>query len=113
MHTKTACSTHTWSAPGCSIRLIETGRSHSPPGAEAIPAVGTGSAFVRISTPIKIMKSGNQDKVEGTAKDVKGRLKESAGALTSDARLKREGRADQVEGRVQKAVSKIKKKLED
>jgi uncharacterized protein YjbJ (UPF0337 family) len=57
------------------------------------------------------MKSGNRDKAEGTGKDLKGRVKEGAGALTRDARLKREGRADQAEGRGQKAVGKVKKKL--
>ena len=68
----------------------------------------------RVSHPpqpriIMTMKSGNRDKAEGTAKDLKGRAKESAGVMGNNPRLKREGRADQGEGRVQKAVGHLKK----
>ena len=38
---------------------------------------------------------------------VKGRVKEAAGALTGDRRLKREGRADQARSSVKNAVDKI------
>lgn len=38
---------------------------------------------------------------------VKGRLKEAAGALTGDRRLKNEGRADQARSSVKNAVDKI------
>jgi uncharacterized protein YjbJ (UPF0337 family) len=37
----------------------------------------------------------------------KGRVKEAAGALTGDRRLKREGRVDQTKGSVKKAVDKV------
>jgi uncharacterized protein YjbJ (UPF0337 family) len=37
----------------------------------------------------------------------KGRVKEAAGALTGDRRLKREGRADQARSSVKNAVDKI------
>lgn len=38
---------------------------------------------------------------------VKGRVKEAAGALTGDRRLKNEGRADQAKSSVKNAVDKI------
>jgi uncharacterized protein YjbJ (UPF0337 family) len=41
----------------------------------------------------------------------KGRVKEAAGALTGDQRLKREGHADQAKGSVKKAVDKVAEKV--
>jgi len=55
----------------------------------------------------------DKDRIEGTAKQVKGAIKEGAGKLTGDAKLKTEGRADQVEGKVQNAVGGAKDKLRD
>lgn len=37
----------------------------------------------------------------------KGRVKEAAGALAGDQRLKREGHADQAKGSLKKAVDKV------
>lgn len=37
----------------------------------------------------------------------KGRVKEAAGALTGDQRLKRDGHADQAKGSLKKAVDKV------
>ena len=37
----------------------------------------------------------------------KGRVKEAAGALTGDQRLKREGHIDQSKGSLKKAVDKV------
>jgi uncharacterized protein YjbJ (UPF0337 family) len=37
----------------------------------------------------------------------KGRVKEAAGALTGDQRLKREGHVDQAKGSLKKAVDKV------
>jgi uncharacterized protein YjbJ (UPF0337 family) len=37
----------------------------------------------------------------------KGRLKEAAGALSGDRRLKNEGRVDQAKGSAKKAVDKV------
>ncbi|HEV7942640.1 MAG TPA: CsbD family protein [Solirubrobacteraceae bacterium] len=37
----------------------------------------------------------------------KGPVKEAAGALTSDKRLKREGQADRAKGSLKKAVDKV------
>lgn len=45
--------------------------------------------------------------------DLKGRVKEAAGDLTDDDRLKREGKADQAEGKVKDAVDTARDKAGD
>ena len=42
-----------------------------------------------------------------TGDKAKGRLKEAAGALTGDKRLKAEGKTDQLAGKVKGAVEKV------
>ncbi len=42
----------------------------------------------------------------GKADVVKGRIKEAAGALTGNDRLREEGKADQAVGKVKQAVAK-------
>ena len=48
----------------------------------------------------------------GKTDELKGRVKEAAGALTGDANRKREGRVDQAAGKIrqnaEKAIDKIK-----
>ena len=46
----------------------------------------------------------NDNKKEGTAKDLSGKVKEGAGKAVDDDKMKREGKADQVEGSAQKTV---------
>ena len=41
--------------------------------------------------------------MSGTTDVVKGRIKEAAGALTNDDKLREEGKADQVAGKVKQA----------
>jgi uncharacterized protein YjbJ (UPF0337 family) len=55
------------------------------------------------------MKTSAQDKVEGTAKDVRGKVKEAAGRAVGNPNLQDEGVADQVEGKVQKKTGDVKK----
>jgi uncharacterized protein YjbJ (UPF0337 family) len=43
----------------------------------------------------------------GTVDKVKGRVKEAAGALTGDKKLKRDGQADQTAGKLKAAGEKI------
>ena len=57
------------------------------------------------------MKDSTHDKMEGTAKEAKGAVKQGAGKLVGDERLQAEGRADKVEGRVQKKVGEVEKVL--
>jgi len=55
----------------------------------------------------------DKDRVEGAAKNVGGKIKEAAGKITGDEKLKREGQTDQVEGKVQNVVGGVKDKLRD
>ena len=55
----------------------------------------------------------DHDRIEGAAKNIGGKIKEAAGKITGDEKLKAEGRADQVEGKVQNTVGGIKDTLRD
>ena len=54
----------------------------------------------------------DKDRVEGSAKNVKGKAKTAAGKILGDE-LKNEGRADQVKGKVQNTVGGIKDELRE
>ena len=43
----------------------------------------------------------------GKADEVKGRVKEAAGALTDDRKLKRQGKADQAVGKIKQKAGKL------
>lgn len=49
----------------------------------------------------------------GEADKAKGRIKEAAGALANDKKLKREGKLDQVAGDVKGAVGKVVDTVKD
>jgi uncharacterized protein YjbJ (UPF0337 family) len=49
----------------------------------------------------------------GTTDKVKGRVKEAAGALTGDKKLKNEGKADQATGSAKKAAEKVVDKAKE
>ena len=51
--------------------------------------------------------------MSGKTDEVKGRVKEAAGALTDDDKLRREGKADQASGKVKQAVDKVIDKAKD
>ena len=57
------------------------------------------------------MKSSIQDKAEGTAKNIAGRVKEVAGKAVGNPRLQADGTAEKVEGQIQKKIGDIKKVL--
>jgi uncharacterized protein YjbJ (UPF0337 family) len=44
---------------------------------------------------------------DGKTDDAKGRIKESAGALTGDDELKNEGKKDQAAGKVKDGIDKV------
>jgi uncharacterized protein YjbJ (UPF0337 family) len=50
----------------------------------------------------------DKDRVEGSAEQAKGKIKEVAGKVTGDSKLQGEGKAGQVKGKVQNAVGGIK-----
>ena len=49
----------------------------------------------------------------GKSDELKGRVKEAAGILTGDKRLKREGKADQAVGKIKQKVEKVIDKVKD
>jgi len=49
----------------------------------------------------------------GKTDELKGRVKEAAGALTGDAKLKQEGRLDQAVGKIKQTVDKVIDKAKD
>ena len=53
----------------------------------------------------------DKDRIIGSAKVVKGNVKEAAGKAVGDAKLERQGKADKIEGKVQNAVGGIKDTL--
>jgi uncharacterized protein YjbJ (UPF0337 family) len=55
----------------------------------------------------------DRDRVEGAAKNIGGKIKEAAGNLSGDEKLKREGQADQVTGKVQNTVGGLKDKVRE
>lgn len=55
----------------------------------------------------------DHDRIEGSAKQMGGSIKEGIGKLTGDEKLKAEGRADKVEGKVQNTVGGVKDAIRD
>jgi uncharacterized protein YjbJ (UPF0337 family) len=53
----------------------------------------------------------DKDRIEGTAKQAKGAIKEAVGKVVGDAKLQADGKADRVEGKVQNAVGGLKDTL--
>lgn len=49
----------------------------------------------------------------GTTDKVKGRVKEAAGALTDDKKLKNEGKVDQAVGKMKNAAEKVLDKTKE
>lgn len=57
--------------------------------------------------------SVNNDRVEGSATNIGGKLKEGFGKLTGDSKLEAEGKADQVKGKIQNAIGGVKDTLRE
>ena len=55
----------------------------------------------------------DKDRVVGSAKQVKGAVKQVVGKAVGDAKLQSEGKADKIEGKVQNAVGGLKDTVED
>jgi uncharacterized protein YjbJ (UPF0337 family) len=55
----------------------------------------------------------DKDRIEGSANQAKGALKQTAGKITGDAKLQAEGAADKAKGKVQNAVGGAKDALRD
>jgi uncharacterized protein YjbJ (UPF0337 family) len=55
----------------------------------------------------------DRDRVEGAGKNVAGKVKEAAGKVTGDEKLKREGQVDQVKGKVRNVIGGAKDELRE
>lgn len=55
----------------------------------------------------------NNDRIEGIGKQASGAVKEAAGKLTGDAKLKAEGKSEKLAGKVQNAVGGVKDAARD
>lgn len=51
--------------------------------------------------------------MSGKAEEIKGRVKEAAGAMTDDDKLRREGKIDQATGKVKQAAEKVVDKAKE
>ena len=57
------------------------------------------------------MRSSTQDQMEGTFHQMKGRIKEIAGELTDNPKLKAAGTYEKMSGIVQEKIGQVKKGL--
>jgi uncharacterized protein YjbJ (UPF0337 family) len=64
--------------------------------------------FGQIATGLEALKHDTS----GKSDEVKGRVKQAAGALTGDKKLERQGKVDQAAGKLKQAAEKVKKKAE-
>jgi uncharacterized protein YjbJ (UPF0337 family) len=55
----------------------------------------------------------NKDRIEGSAEQAKGKIKEVAGKVTGDSKLETEGKADQVAGKIQNTVGGMKDAIKE
>ncbi len=55
----------------------------------------------------------NKDRIEGSAEQAKGKVKEVAGKITGDSKLETEGKADQIAGKVQNTIGGIKDSVKE
>jgi len=53
----------------------------------------------------------DEDRVEGSAKQMKGNLKTGAGKVLGDSKLQAEGKSEKAEGKLQNAIGGIKDAL--
>lgn len=53
----------------------------------------------------------DKDRIEGSAREIKGAVKQVVGKAVGDAKLESDGKADRIEGKVQNAVGGIKDTL--
>ena len=55
----------------------------------------------------------HKDEVKGSAKKLRGEVKDKVGKATEDDNLRAAGKADKAEGSIQKGVGKVKDKVRD
>jgi uncharacterized protein YjbJ (UPF0337 family) len=55
----------------------------------------------------------DKDRIAGSAKEIKGSIKETIGKAVGDAKLESEGKADKIAGKVQNAIGGLKDALKE
>jgi uncharacterized protein YjbJ (UPF0337 family) len=55
----------------------------------------------------------DKDRIEGSARELKGKVKETIGKATGDAKMRGEGAAEKAAGKVQNAIGGAKDALRD
>jgi len=55
----------------------------------------------------------DKDRIDGSANQAKGAVKEAVGKVTGDSKLKAEGVADKAKGKVQNAIGGVKDAVRD
>ena len=53
----------------------------------------------------------DKDRIAGSAKQVKGSIKQGVGKAVGDSKLESEGKADKIKGKIQNAVGGLKDTL--
>ena len=61
--------------------------------------------------PVLEEENMDKDRVAGSAKEIKGAVKQALGNALGDAKLESDGRADKIEGKVQNVVGRIRDTL--
>lgn len=55
----------------------------------------------------------DKDRIEGSTNQAKGKVKETIGKLTGDAKLQAEGKSEKVAGKIQNVMGSIKDEIKD
>lgn len=55
----------------------------------------------------------DKDRIEGSAKQVRGAVKQAFGKAVGDAKLQADGKADVIKGKVRNAIGSLKDDLRD
>ena len=55
----------------------------------------------------------DKDRIAGSAKEIKGTVKQAVGKAVGDAKLQSQGKADKIEGKVQNAIGGLKDTIRD
>ncbi len=53
----------------------------------------------------------DKDRIAGSAKQIKGAVKQAVGKVVGDSKLEADGKADQIEGKVQNALGGLRDAL--
>ena len=53
----------------------------------------------------------DRNRIAGSAKEIKGTVKEAVGKVVGDTKLESEGKADKIEGKVQNVIGRLKDTL--